>query len=335
MKRSRFASAMGWLALAALGGCGGHDEIPASPSGSPSAASVTTGLASSEAPSTPHSTDAPSTTTAAPAVSVGPVGADGSFACGPLRCRRFKTATEAFDSILERDRPLILSIGETHAQKGSEGVASTTSRFTTDLLPRLEGRASSLILELWVRDGSCGKKEEKVETQQKEVTKTQSDANPNEFQTLGEKSKALGIVPFILRPTCDEYDKIIKAGDDAVMEMLGMITRNMRDKADKLFVETDKKQKGKMVVTYGGAMHNDLAPRPGREQWSFAKDLDKTASGRFVELDLIVPEFIKDTESWKGLAWYPAYDKATMGSSAVLVEMGPRSYALVFPKTNP
>jgi len=320
----RFTTAL-FLSLAA---CGGSDDLPTTASAEPRAAASIAPAATSASAAEVATTTA---SAPAPAVSVGPVGADGKFACGPLQCQRFKTGAEAFSAILERDRPLILSIGETHAQKGSENVQSTTSRFTQDLLPKLEGRASSLILELWVRDGSCGKKEEKVEKEQKQITKTQADSNPNEFQVLGEKSKALGIVPFILRPTCAEYDQIIKAGDDAVMEMLGMITRNMRDKADKLFAETDKKAKGKMVVTYGGAMHNDMAPQPGREAWSFAKDLDKTAGGHYVELDLIVPEFIKDTESWKGLPWYAAYDRSSMGDSAILVEMAPRSYALVFP----
>ena len=88
-----------------------------------------------------------------------------------------------------------------------------------------------------------------------------------------------------------------------------------------------------MVVLYGGAMHNDMAPRPGREQWSFAKDLDRTAGGKLVELDLIVPEFIKDTDAWKSQLWYPAYDREAMGAATVLVEMGPRSYALVFPRS--
>ncbi len=315
------------LVLAALG-CGGPEDIasPSAVASSPAPPTASAPLAKGSA------TAAASQAVAAPAVSVGPVGPDGSFACGPLKCRRFSTAAEAFSVVLDQDKPLILAIGESHAQKGTEGIKSTASRFTGDLLPALEGRASSLILELWVRDGKCGAKEDKVETKQKEVTKVQADTNPNEFQLLGEKSKALGVTPFILRPTCDEYDKILKAGDDAILEMLRMITRNMRDKAEKLFAETQKKAAGRMVVTYGGAMHNDVAPRPGREDWSFAKDLDKTATGRFTELDLVVPEFIKDSGSWKDLPWYGAYDRDTMGGMAVLIEMAPRSYALVFPR---
>jgi hypothetical protein len=315
------------LALGAVA-CGGPEDV-ASPSAAASSKTAPSASVAEATASAPASAAPPS---AAPAVSVGPVGPDGSFACGPLKCRKFSTAAEAFRVVLDQDKPLVLAIGESHAQKGTEGIKSTAARFTDDLLPALEGRASSLILELWVRDGKCGAKETKVETKQKEVTKVQADTNPNEFQLLGEKSKALGVTPFILRPTCDEYDAILKAGDDAILEMLKMITRNMRAKADKLFAETQKKAAGRMVVTYGGAMHNDVAPRPGREDWSFAKDLDETSGGKFTELDLVVPEFIKDTGSWKELPWYAAYDRSSMGGMAVLIEMAPRSYALVFPR---
>ncbi|NUP13690.1 MAG: hypothetical protein HOW73_47245 [Polyangiaceae bacterium] len=258
----------------------------------------------------------------------------GSFACGKLTCEIFESPQAAFSHIVETDKPLVLALGESHAQKGSESVRSTTSRFTDDLLPKLEGKASSLVLELWVADGKCGKaKEQEVAQKQKVVTENQAASNQNEFVTLGEKSKSLKIVPFILRPTCEEYDVIRKAGDNAVLEMLSMITRNMRDKAKSLFDETAKKAPGKMVVTYGGALHNDRVPREGREQWSFAKDLDTLSGGRYVELDLVVPEFIKDNESWKSLPWFDSYDKARFATATVVITTGPRSYALIFPST--
>lgn len=260
---------------------------------------------------------------------------EGPFACGSLTCEVFETPAAAFAHVVETEKPLLLALGESHAQKGSEAVRSTTARFTEDLLPKLQGKASSIVLELWVADGSCGKKkEQEVAQQQKEVTQAQSASNPNEFVKLGEKSRSLDIVPFLLKPTCADYDTIRNAGDEAVLEMLSMITRNMRDKAKALYGETVKKAPGKMVVTYGGALHNDRAPKSGREAWSFAKELDEVVGGRYVELDLIVPEFIKDNDSWKSLLWFDAYDANRFGTVTVLIAMGPRSYALVFPRTH-
>lgn len=323
--RRRRASLQTLLALTiALSGCA--DAGTPAPSALPAASPD--GAASQRVSTSASPGGASGAASGAPVAAV----PDGPFACGAHTCRSFASPQKALAWVLEQDKPRVLAFGESHAQKGAEKVRSTTSHFTEELLPMLEGKASALVLELWVADGKCGKeKEKKVAEAQKPVTSGQAESNQNEFVKLGEKSKSLGIVPFILRPTCEEYDRIQAAGDNAVLEMLAMITRNMKTKAEKLFADAEKKKPGAtMVLTYGGAMHNDRAPKPGRDEWSFAADLDKLAPGRYVELDLVVPEFIKATESWKGLPWYDAYDAARFADKTVLIEFGQHSYALVF-----
>ncbi|MFO0546832.1 MAG: hypothetical protein U0271_00525 [Polyangiaceae bacterium] len=310
-----------FVLASALGAACGSDPAATKLSASVSGASASTVSAAQAATST-------SAAPAHPSLPAGPV------PCGALSCEVFDTPSAALASILAKDKPLLLALGESHALKGAEDVPSTTAHFTDELLPTLDGKAAAMVLELWVTEGKCGKeKEAKVAEQQKEVTQHQKDDNPNEFVKLGEKSKSLGIVPFILRPTCDEYDTIQKAGDNAVLEMLSMITRNMKKKSLALLTEAKKKGPDKLVVTYGGAMHNDLAPKKGREEWSFAADLAKAVSGRYVELDLVVPEFIKDNEAWRSLPWFSAYDKEKFAGSTVLIRMADHSYALVFPRT--
>ena len=284
----------------------------------------------------PKSTATASVTTsssAAPATAV--KAAFGTpFECGAFKCRRFETAATAVQTILDGDKPLILGMGESHAQKNDPKVPSTTARFTEELLPLFKDRATSMVLELWIADGTCGKKtEQKVAEQQKAVTKNQAEENPNEFLKLGNKSKELGITPFILRPTCAEVETIKNAGDDAPLKMLDMITASMKTKVSKQWTETSRKFPGKMVLTYGGAMHNDKQPKAGREQWSFAADLDALSKERYVELDLIVPEFIKDNPSWRALPWFPVYNAAQFGDAVLVVEVAPRSYALIFSRS--
>lgn len=310
------------LGCGALVACSGGEAITA-----PMAETAKTA-----APTATETTSASATATAAAAVP--PPGQ--SFPCGALTCEVFASPELAFKHVVETEKPMVLALGESHAQKGAPDVRSTTVRFTEQLLPALEGKASSLVLELWVADGKCGKAtEKKVAEQQKEVTKSQAEGNTNEFVKLGEKSKSLGIVPFILRPTCEEYETIKKAGDNAVLEMLAMITRNMKAKVESLYKETEKKSPGKMVVTYGGSMHNDIVPVAGREEWSYAADLDKLSKGRYVELDLVVPEYIKDSDSWRKLPWFSAYEPARFGGSVVLMKVAPKSYVMVFAKSDP
>jgi hypothetical protein len=58
-------------------------------------------------------------------------------------------------------------------------------------------------------------------------------------------------------------------------------------------------------------------------------------NGRYVALDLIVPEFIKDNDTWRSLPWYAHYDRARLGDHVTLFEVAPRSYVLVFPVSKP
>jgi hypothetical protein len=251
--------------------------------------------------------------------------------CGELGCRLFDSPEEAFAEVL-KGRPRIIGIGETHAQKGSEGVASTTKRFTELFLPLMAGQTSDLVLELWVADGRCGKQtEQKVATQQKEVTEKQADTNQNEFVTLGNKAVSLGIKPHVLRPGCEDYDRIVKAGPDGVPLMLTMITRLTSQKVRELLQRNESAGSGKMVIAYGGAMHNDLVPKQGREEWSYGPEFSALGPGKYVEIDLIVPQFIQNNPSWQGLAWFPHFDKDKHPDKVTLYQPSPGSYVLIFP----
>jgi hypothetical protein len=91
----------------------------------------------------------------------------------------------------------------------------------------------------------------------------------------------------------------------------------------------------RMIVAYGGAMHNDGAKiRPGHEPWSYGPRIAKrTGAQGYVELDLVVPEFVKDSDAWKAQPWYPHYQRGAQGQKTLLFTVAPGSYALVFPET--
>lgn len=237
-------------------------------------------------------------------------------------------------AVVDERAPRVLALGEAHPQKGTEHVASTAKRFTEQFLPKLAGRASALVLELWIPDPKCTKAQVAgAQEKAAEVTKTQTATTKSDYVLLGEACRKHEIVPFPLRPSCEELDSVKKAGDDAVFVMLDLVTKHMGRRALALAEENATKSPDKMVITYGGAMHNDVAPRPGREQYSFAADLSSRIDGRYVELDLVVPEYIKDSEAWRALAWYAAYDRDAHAERNVLIEVGPNAYALVFART--
>ena len=247
-----------------------------------------------------------------------------------MNCLLFDRPEEAFATVLKGD-PLVVAVGETHAQVDGAEAESTTSRFTELLLPTLKDKASDVVLELMQRSGDCVEKEEKVAKKQEPVKQTQKKSNQSEFLALGNKAQSLGIRPHILRPSCEDFDAVIAAGDSAVIVMLEMIAR-LTSKMVKAILERNERQGDeKIVVAYTGIVHNDLVPREGRERWSFGPDLFSHVAGRYVEIDLIVPEFVKSGPPWDSLVWTKHFDKTRHADKTKLYNPRPGSYVLIFP----
>jgi hypothetical protein len=252
--------------------------------------------------------------------------------CGALGCRLFDTPEDALAAVLAA-KPLVLGIGEAHAQKGMEGIDSAARRFTERFLPALRERASDLVVELMLPPKGCKPAEQEVRTKQKEVTAHQAESNQSEYVTMGDAARKLGVVPDALRPSCADLEAVARAGDGSIPTMLETIARLAGGKARELLARNRKLGVEKMVVLYGGALHNDVTPRPERASWSFGPDLTQATGGRYVELDVFVPEAIQDTDSWKAMPWYPHYDRAAHGGATALFQTGPASFVLIFPRS--
>lgn len=253
--------------------------------------------------------------------------------CGDFDCLAFAAPLDAFRWVLAR-QPRVLAIGEAHAQRGTEGIASSTKRFTETLLPELAGKASGLVLELWLGEPKCGKVVEVVREQQKPVTATQAKTNPNELVALGDRAYALGIHPYPLRPTCEDYAPIADAGADAVPRMLELIERLSEQRMKALLATRNADAgAGQLVVAYGGALHNDVRPPPGNESFSFGPAMVAATGGRYVELDLIVGDFVRAEEPWTALPWTKAYLAHPRTEKTLLYRTSDASFVLVFPRT--
>ncbi|MBX3223615.1 MAG: hypothetical protein KF795_24095 [Labilithrix sp.] len=269
-----------------------------------------------------------------------PPGAASCTAAGGPTCYRFATAEDAFRWVLAKD-PLVLAVGEAHAQRGTEHIASSTKRFTDAFLPLLAPRATDVVVELWAPDPKCMKEVKAVASAQKPVTDVQAETNQNEYVTLGTKAKAAGMTPWLLRPTCDDFAMLSDAGADAVGAMLGLVKRLTQAKVAALHAKNkaDGGAAPKAVIAYGGALHNDLSPPEATREYSFGPELDQLTGGRYVELDLIVPEFVKKTPVWEKLPWYASFEAEQASGQprdkATLYVVGERSFVLVFASSSP
>jgi hypothetical protein len=283
------------------------------------AAATAAPTAEAPAPSTPPA--------ASTAIATAPAGEP----CGELGCRLFDSPEQAFAAVLAK-QPRVLGIGEAHAQKGTEEVTSATDRFTHALLPLLRDRAGDLVVELMM-GAECGGAEKQVASAQKPVVEPQAAGNKNEFIALGNEAKKLGIQPHPLKPSCDQLKAAADAGADTVPRMLALIADLSVDLVGKILARNQRDGRERLVVVYGGALHNDATPPADRADWSYAPRVQSLAPGGYVELDLIVPEYIKDSPAWTALPWYGHYHPAEQGKRVVLFEPAPGSYVLIFPQT--
>lgn len=222
-----------------------------------------------------------------------------------------------------------MAFGEVHAPKDAR-VASATQRFRQELLPLLAPRAGTLVVEAWQPSGCNAAVEAKIAKTNQEVVQNQAKENPNEYLALAQDAKARGLVPLPLRPTCDESARVADAGAADLQTMLETVTLVAQRTLEGAFARSPAPQ---LTLFYGGALHNDLNPSAERASWSFGPALERTSAGGFVEIDLVVPEFIKDTEVWKSLPWRSAYDEQRDGATVQLLSRTGKSFVLVFART--
>lgn len=301
-----------------------------SPAVSPSAGAATDRVPPSAANSTqapPEAQEPGANTSSAPESPHGT-----GVACGALDCLAFDRAEDAILSVLEATEPVVLAVGEIHAQKGSELKVTPTAHFGL-VLPLFRSRTKHLVLELWTGRNDCGdNRVARVQEAQKPATKTQRSTNQSDFFHLGELSQAQGIMPHALVPSCDDYARILAAKQEDIATMLELTAERTVGVVTELLARKPADAGSPYVVTYGGTMHNDVSPRPGLESFSFAAKLQKLTDGHYVELDLVLREQVRDTGAFKQFAWYSHFRSATVAKRFALYRTHPKSYTLIFPE---
>jgi hypothetical protein len=251
--------------------------------------------------------------------------------CGPLDCRAFVQAEDAIAYVMRETTPLVLAVGEIHAQKGAAIKASPTQLFSM-LLPLFCGNTRHIVIELWTPRNDCGdKRVEAVRQAQKPVVEAQAATNQNDFLELGNVAKKNRIQPHALTPTCDDFQSILAANDQDIERMLVLTATRTADLTEELLNRTGTKQSSPTVILYGGAMHNDVNPAEGREAFSYGPRLEASTRHRLTELDIVLREQVKDTASYQRLPWYPHFRKATLDKQYLLYRLGTKSFTLIYP----
>jgi hypothetical protein len=263
----------------------------------------------------------------------------------------FGSAAEALEEILAKTNPRAIGFGEFHQQENTKNTLSSLERFGNSLLPVLAGKTSDLVVETWLSEGRCGEQEQAVVKDVDKVTK-RPKTTEDETVRLLKRALALGIQPHILTVECEDYKKVIDAdGGVDYFEMLKLVGRRLGEKGGQALAmpasdasrpsaeKTNAKpeisgggDKDKIVAIYGGAIHNDVSPADEWEDFSFAPAIEEAARGRYVEVDLYVPEFMENAKALKEEDWFPMFKRLASADKALLIELSPRSYIIVFRK---
>jgi hypothetical protein len=245
---------------------------------------------------------------------------------------RFPTGAQALKAILDRTKPRAVGFGEFHQQHGTFKILSALERFSKDMLPLFAGKTSDIVVETWVASGSCGEVEKEVVTQVEKITE-RPKTTENETIRLLKRAKGLGIQPHILDVECEDYEKVKdKDGGLDYLELLELVGARLKEKGLKVIANPAPGDSNRMVVIYGGAIHNDAEPDEMWESVSFAKPIRKAALNRYLEVDLYVPEFIQTSNLVRDEPWYPLASRLASKSKALLIKLRKDSYIIVFRK---
>lgn len=230
-----------------------------------------------------------------------------------------------------------VGVGELHTRIDKAAHAtSAIARFRDDVLPAVATRASDLVVETWVpdpKDKTCGKQAAKA-TAKVEAAVERPKAAMDELGTMVQAAREDGIQPHAMKITCADWTKIAPPDQDLdLAEMLTAITRELGGIASTALAARAKQPSPRtLVLTYGGALHNDLYPNEGVADWAFGPRLDAATAEHYVEIDLIVPEYAEVDQAMAAEPWYPLLPLASP-EHVVIVEKGPRAYAVLLPRT--
>ena len=224
----------------------------------------------------------------------------------------------------------VVGFGELHARVDRAQVPSALSRFTA-ALPAFGDRVSDLIVETWVIDPKCGQKA--VETTAKvEKEVKRPAATKNEITLLADAAKAAKVQPHAMTLQCKDYETLApKNGEADPVAMLGLTTKELQRIAISAVKHRDRDPAHRpWIALYGGALHNDRFPGAGTAEWSYAEMVDAATSGKYVEIDLIVPEFAEADKVSQEQPWFPL----VAGADKVRVwQRGERSFVMILPRT--
>ncbi|MDP8253582.1 MAG: hypothetical protein P9X27_04185 [Candidatus Kaelpia aquatica] len=221
------------------------------------------------------------------------------------------SADAAIDEILQNSSPQVIAFGEIHpSEEGGESTTTSLVHFSDEILPRLIAAGyHDFVIEYFLAD-----------TPQEEFDfyfdngYISPDITPFLWDTARYAKDSDGLTYFLEKArelrnqgiditihggfiTSTDIDRVLlgEIEEDDVPIMIANVTQT---KIEELVTQ------GKKVVAYNGSIHNDIEPMVSAEhdsefhkrllEESFGDDLRALLGENYLEIDLIVPEFLQN-----------------------------------------
>ena len=236
----------------------------------------------------------------------------GRRACSRFRRRRrSRTRSRRCSRPLpSADAPLVLGVGELHQTADTAGIASSLSRFTRKIWPLLAARVSDLVVETWVTDGACGKAEAATVGDVARTTERPA-ATEDEIVALLARAKASGARPHILKVGCAEYRPARRGpGGGGARQpvdferMLALIEGKLEAQVTAVLAARPAADAAKLIVVYGGALHNDLHPDPVLAPFSYGRARFTRPRGATARSISTCPSTWSETPAMRAEPWF-------------------------------
>jgi hypothetical protein len=136
--------------------------------------------------------------------------------------------------------------------------------------------------------------------------------------------------------SCAEYRLLAHDGASGTRQpldferMLALIERKLEAQVTEVLAARPAIDAAKLVVVYGGALHNDLHPDPVLAPFSYGVRAFHTTAGRYRELDLYVPAYLERNPAMHGEPWFALWQRAAAPGRPVLIRRSSDSFIVVF-----
>ncbi|MBN2719239.1 MAG: hypothetical protein JXX14_25540 [Deltaproteobacteria bacterium] len=249
-----------------------------------------------------------------------------------IEYRYYPTAKDALLDIVTASKPKVIGFGEYHAQTGNS-VQSALSHFTNELLPAISSVTSDIVVEAMVTEGNCFELEQQVTTEVKEDTQ-RPDETVDEVSILFEQARAKGVIPHPITMTCEDHQSIY--GEEVDYEkLLKLIGNKLLEETTRILnarASEYRENSRPLIAVYSGAIHNDAHPQKEWRRYAFGQRLQKQLpQNKYVEVDLIVPELVRDISFIQDAQWFPLLKDKVSSKKHLLIRRSATNFILVFP----